>query len=171
MHLSITKGQLTCDEATIANVQTHFADQLQPYSEPVPFHDSSGSYYNTTIITHYSNETAWQYLGCLQEITSLTLEGYDLASTLPATWGSAGSFVNLLDLVIWDTNLTGTLPEAWGSNGSQSFPQLLNVTVIGNPRLSGIPPAAWGSNGSFASLQMLTMYNTVYGGDGSCFVQ
>lgn len=158
------QDEAVCDPDTIASVQQHFADQLQICEA------NSGcggvfnlqNFYATTSITHYSNETAWQYLGCLPNITVLTLRSTLLNSILPAQWSSPGMFPQLQWLTITDTNLTGTLPEAWGMY-NKSFPQLTNLTLNGNPGLAGPLPASWGGNGSFPSLQALTIYNTLGG--------
>lgn len=156
-----TQDQGVCDPDTIANVQQHFADQLQicrvnsGCAGVVNYRNS----YATIRISHYSNETAWQYLGCIPNMTVLTLASTSLNSVLPAQWGLPGMFPQLQWLTITNTNLTGTLPEAWGLNNN-SFPQLTNLTLTGNPRLEGPLPASWGSHGSFPMLEALTIYST-----------
>ena len=164
-HGTSAQSEPVCDPDTVASVQQHFADQLRICQATSACGGvfNYENFYNTTSITHYSNETAWQYLGCIPDITVLTLGSTLLNSTLPAQWALPGMFPQLRWLTITGTNLTGSLPEAWGMHNN-SFPQLTNLTLEGNPRLEGPLPVSWGSNGSFSNLQALTIYNTLNGG-------
>lgn len=166
MHIGTAQVSLTCAPATVASVRSEFQNQL-PQSVSYLLHNSL---YRSTVIESFSNETAWRYLGCLPEITSLTVQfGTNLYSNpevntdLPAEWGSAGSFPNLQQLVIKNGNVNGTLPEAWGS--PNSFPKLDNLTVLDTPLLEGPLSASWGSNGSFPLLKSLVLHNLKISGN------
>lgn len=159
-----TQDQGVCDPDTVAGVQQHFADQLQicPVNSGCAGTVNYRNQYATISISEYTNETAWQYLGCIPNITVLTLVSRSLNSVLPAQWGLPGMFPQLQWLTITSTNLTGTLPEAWGLNNN-SFPQLTNLTLMGNPLLEGPLPASWGSRGSFPKLEALIIYSNYLG--------
>ena len=75
------------------------------------------------------------------------------AGTLPAAWGDQG-FSALSHLEIWEQQLTGSLPAEWGSNGS--FP-VLEKLYLGACGLTGTLPSTWGSNSSFKNLSLLSI--------------
>ena len=132
MQVQVAHAIFSCDPGTVTDVRTHFGDQLpQVYGvAALP----GNNYYTTTIIDRFSNDTAWRYLGCLPEITVLTI-WIEQNTTLPDEWGAAGSFLNLEMLVLASNHLLGSLPEAWGA--PFSFPQLDNVTIIHSQQLRG----------------------------------
>ncbi len=132
MQVQVAHAIFSCDPGTVTDVRTHFGDQLpQRYGVAAL---AEGNFYNATIIETFGNDTAWRYLGCLPEITVLTIWILQ-NTTLPGEWGAAGSFLNLEMLVLASNDLLGSLPEAWGA--PFSFPQLDNVTIIHSSQLRG----------------------------------
>ncbi len=156
VQVQVAHAIFSCDPGTVTDVRNHFGDQLpQTYGvAALP----ENNFYNTSIINRFSNDTAWRYLGCLPEITVLTI-WIEQNTTLPDEWGAAGSFLNLEMLVLASDYLLGSLPEAWGA--PFSFPQLDNMTIIDSRQLEGPLPESWGQNGSFAGLRSLVMYNNL----------
>lgn len=87
--------------------------------------------------------------------------------TLPASWGNA--FPSLVTLELLDMPLTGTLPAFWGSNGS--WPAL-GFLELGSSRtdqscLSGTLPPGWGSPTVWQQLQKLYITGCLEGKQGT----
>ena len=78
------------------------------------------------------------------------------SGTLPACWGSIGSFPKLLKLDLQVTPLSGSLPTSWAQNGS--LPSL-ETLVLEETKLSGNLPAEWGSQTAFPRLIYLSLDN------------
>ena len=106
MQVQVAHAIFLCDPATITDVHNHFGDQLpqRDYMAALP----ENTFYNTSIIDRFSSDTAWRYLGCLPEITVLTI-WIQQNTTLPDEWGAAGSFPNLKMLVLASDNLARSL--------------------------------------------------------------
>ena len=90
------------------------------------------------------------------------------AGTVPASWGSAGSFPALSFLDLEDCQLTGTMPASWppalqiltvpGNNfdgplpvGLSQLAQLQQLSLDGNAFTGQLPPD-WGNPEAFSSL-------------------
>ncbi|KAL3156712.1 hypothetical protein ABBQ38_000986 [Trebouxia sp. C0009 RCD-2024] len=120
------------------------------------FYNASGYNITTELPDNFAPE-AWQSLGCLKSVTSLSLTGS--LPGLPDSWADSGCFpaLQLLNLsgilpnAAWDYN-NSTLPLSWSS--AEAFPALA-VLVLESLTLSGSLPAEFGSLTAFQQLETL----------------
>ncbi len=117
-------------------------------------YNASGYTINTELPTNFTTD-AWQSLGCLSSLTSITLNGS--LPDLPNSWADNGNFKMLQVMNFSNSGLAGTLPASWAS--PTAFPQLrlMNFSVTS---LSGTLPTAWGQAGSWFNLTELHLAET-----------
>ncbi len=104
---------------------------------------------NTQLPSNCSSAT-WQALGCLKNLTSLTLTGH--LPDLPDAWGANDSFPSLQAMKFSSVSLAGTLPSSWAQD--MAFPQLQTMD-FSMTQLSGPLPATWGKPGANQQLKVL----------------
>ncbi len=114
---------------------------------------------NTQLPSNCSSAT-WQALGCLTNLTSLTLTGH--LPNLPDAWAANDSFPSLQAMKFSSASLAGTLPSSWAQD--MALPQLQTMD-FSMTQLSGSLPAAWGQSGAFQQLQVLHLNHVNIAGE------
>jgi hypothetical protein len=114
---------------------------------------------NTQLPSNCSSAT-WQALGCLTNLTSLTLTSH--LPNLPDAWAANDSFPSLQAMKFSSASLAGTLPSSWAQD--MAFPQLQTMD-FSMTQLSGSLPAAWGQSGAFQQLNVLHLNHINIAGD------
>ncbi len=114
---------------------------------------------NTQLPSNCSSAT-WQALGCLTNLTSLTLTSH--LPNLPDAWAANDSFPSLQAMKFSSASLAGTLPSSWAQD--MAFPQLQTMD-FSMTQLSGSLPAAWGQSGAFQQLKVLHLNHINIAGD------
>ena len=104
---------------------------------------------STQLPSNCSSDT-WQALGCLKNLTKLTLTGH--LPDLPDAWGANNSFPSLQAMKFSSASLAGTLPSSWAQDMAFSQLQTMDFSMT---QLSGPLPAAWGQGGAFQQLKVL----------------